>query len=132
LDGSIGESESNDYRDARQGCGGKLDAVFTGSTTNYNLSTTELSGAQIVSGLGGNGGTGAGGVGGNVSQLNVAVEGFIQNRYTSNPDPHDLTPYDGTTIWIAGGNLTVTTGAGGTVGTGGTSCDAFAKYYVSG
>jgi len=77
-----------------------------GSGTNnsyYNLTKTELSGATITSGHGGNGGTGNGGAGGGIAALSVGVSGF---------DQVSVVTFGGQDIF-SGGQMLVQSGAGG-------------------
>lgn len=99
------------------GAGGAVSSVsainshfITLSGSVDNLSVTELSGATITSGTGGTATTGNGGAGGDVSGLNVAVIGFPQDNHLYVPNSN---------FQLAGGNLTVKTGAGGASGTAG-------------
>ncbi len=83
-----------------------------------NPAWTELTGATVISGHGGNGGKGNGGVGGSVSNLSIAVQGLVVESALANPvpTPPATTPY---TIMVFGGETTVLSGAGGNGGTAG-------------
>jgi hypothetical protein len=87
----------------------EFSATVNGVSGGSVLNTTELSGATVISGHGGNGGSSDGGSGGSIGTLNIGVQGYTQPGVLTN----------GGTDFLSGGEMNIQSGAGGNGGASG-------------